>query len=69
MKEYADTNAFIADFPEEVQAIPEKIQATIQQEVPEAKEAIKYGIPTFDLITKVVKFRVEESLKKRKKKN
>ncbi len=69
MKEYADIKAFIADFPVEIQAILEKIRATIQLAAPEAKEAIKYSIPTFDLITKVVKFRVEESLKKRKKKN
>ena len=121
MKEYTDINAFIADFPEEVRAILEKIRKTIQQAAPEAKEAIKYGMPTFvlngnlvhfaayknhigfypaptgidafidelavyrtgkgtiqfpidkpipyDLITKVVKFRVEENLKKRKKKN
>jgi uncharacterized protein YdhG (YjbR/CyaY superfamily) len=121
MKEYADINAFIADFPEEVQAILEKIRKTIQQAAPEAKEAIKYGMPTFvlngnlvhfaaykthigfypaptgidafidelaiyrtgkgtiqfpidkpipfDLITKVVKFRVEENLKKHKRKN
>jgi uncharacterized protein YdhG (YjbR/CyaY superfamily) len=121
MKEYADINAFIADCPEEVQVILEKIRATIQQAAPEAKEAIKYGMPTFvlygnlvhfaayknyigfypaptgidafieelapyrtgkgtiqfpfdkpipyDLITKVVKFRVEENLNKRKKKS
>jgi uncharacterized protein YdhG (YjbR/CyaY superfamily) len=121
MKEYADINAFIADFPAEIQAILEQIRATIQQAAPDAKEAIKYGMPTFvlngnlvhfaayknhigfypaptgidaflddlavyrtgkgtiqfpidkpipfDLITKVVKFRVEENLKKRKKKS
>jgi uncharacterized protein YdhG (YjbR/CyaY superfamily) len=119
MKEYTDINSFIADFPKEVQKILEKIRATIQQAAPEAKEAIKYGMPTFVLygnlvhfaayknhigfypapagidafieelapyrtgkgtiqfpidkpipfylITKVVKFRVEENLKKRKK--
>ena len=121
MKEYTNINAFIADFPAEIQAILEQIRATIQQAAPDAKEAIKYGMPTFilngnlvhfaayknhfgfypaptgidafiddlavyrtgkgtiqfpidkpipfDLITKVVKFRVEENLKKRKKKS
>ncbi len=121
MKEYTDINAFIADFPEEVRIILEKIRATIQQAAPDATEAIKYGMPTFvlngnlvhfaayknhigfypaptgidafidelaryrtgkgtiqfpidkpipyDLITKVVKFRVEENLMKRKKKS
>jgi len=119
MKEYTDINAFIADFPDEVQKILEQIRATIQQAAPDAKEAIKYGMPTFvlngnlvhfsayknhigfypapsgidafidelaqyrtgkgtiqfpidkpipfDLITKVVKFRVDENLKKRKR--
>jgi uncharacterized protein YdhG (YjbR/CyaY superfamily) len=121
MKEYNDINAFIADFPEEIQAILEQIRSTIQQAAPDAKEAIKYGMPTFvlngnlvhfaayknhigfypapsgidtfidelapyrtgkgtlqfpvdkpipfDLIRKVVKFRVEENLNKRKKKS
>ena len=119
MKECTDINAFIAEFPEEVQIILEKVRTTIQQAAPEAKEAIKYGMPTFvlngnlvhfaayknhigfypapsgidkfidelavyrtgkgtiqfpiekpipfDLITKVVKFRVAENLKKGKK--
>jgi uncharacterized protein YdhG (YjbR/CyaY superfamily) len=121
MKEYTDINAFVAEFPEEVQKILEKVRATIQKAAPEAKEAIKYGMPTFvlngnlvhfaayknhigfypaptgidafmdelaiyrtgkgtiqfpidkpipfDLITKVVKFRVAENLKKGKKKS
>lgn len=121
MKEYTDINAFIAEFPEEVQIILEKVRTTIQQAAPDATEAIKYGMPTFvlngnlvhfaaykkhigfypaptgidafindlaqfrtgkgtiqfpidkpipfDLITKVVKFRVEENLNKRKKKS
>ncbi len=120
MKEFKDINEFIADFPEDIQIILEKIRATIQQAAPDAKEAIKYGMPTFvlngnlvhfaayknhigfypaptgidafieelaqyrtgkgtiqfpvdkpipyDLVTKVVKFRVEENLKKLKKK-
>lgn len=121
MKEFININAYINDFPEEIQTILEQIRATIQQAAPEAKEAIKYGMPTFvlngnlvhfaayknhigfypaptgieafikelevyrtgkgtiqfpidkpipfDLITKVVKYRIEENLKKRKKKN
>lgn len=120
MKEFKDINEFIADFPDDIQIILEKIRATIQKAAPDAKEAIKYGMPTFvlngnlvhfaayknhigfypaptgidafieelaqyrtgkgtiqfpvdkpipyDLITKVVKFRVEENLKKLKKK-
>jgi len=49
MKEYTDINSFIAEFPEEIQAVLEQIRATIQQAAPEAKEAIKYGMPTFVL--------------------
>jgi len=120
MKEYVDINNYITEFPEEIRVILEQIRNTIHQAAPEAKEAIKYGMPTFvlngnlvhfaafknhigfypapsgidtfikelavyrtgkgtiqfpigkpipfDLITKVVKFRVEENLKKNKRK-
>ena len=40
---------YIAGFPEEIQAILEKIRATIRRAVPEAEEAIKYQMPTFTL--------------------
>ena len=56
MKEYTDINSFIADFPEEVRIILEKIRVTIQQAAPEAEEAIKYGIPTFVLNGNLVHF-------------
>lgn len=120
MNEYTDINEFISQFPENIQAILQEVRKTIQQAAPEAKESIKYGMPTFifngnlvhfaayknhigfypaptgidafiddlaqyrtgkgtiqfpidkpipfDLITKVVKFRMEENLKKSKKK-
>jgi uncharacterized protein YdhG (YjbR/CyaY superfamily) len=120
MKTFADINAYISEFPEEIRVILEQIRTTIQKAAPEAKEAIKYGMPTFvlngnlvhfaaykshigfypapfgidafieelavyrtgkgtiqfpidkpipfDLITKVVKFRVEENLQKVKRK-
>ncbi len=38
---------YIANFPEPVQEILEKIRETIRQAVPEATETISYGIPTF----------------------
>lgn len=38
---------YIAHFPEEVRAILERIRGTIRGVVPEAQEAISYGIPTF----------------------
>ena len=56
MKEFTDINAFIAEFPEEVQIILEKIRVTIQMAAPEAKEAIKYGMPTFVLNGNLVHF-------------
>ena len=120
MKTFADLKAYISEFPEEIRVILEQIRETIQKAAPEAKEAIKYGMPTFilngnlvhfaayknhigfypapngidafidelavyrtgkgtiqfpidkpipfDLITKVVKFRVEENLQKVKRK-
>lgn len=40
---------YIAAFPEEVQAILQKVRATIKEIVPDAVEAIKYGMPTFVL--------------------
>ena len=49
MKEYKDIDSYIADFPVEVQAKLSKLRTEISRLVPEATEAIKYGIPTFVL--------------------
>jgi uncharacterized protein YdhG (YjbR/CyaY superfamily) len=38
---------YIAGFPKDVQKILEKIRATIRKAAPDAKEAMKYQIPTF----------------------
>jgi Uncharacterized conserved protein len=40
---------YIAMFPLEVQAILQQIRVLIKETVPEAEEAITYGIPTFKL--------------------
>lgn len=40
---------YIAGFPMEVQAILQKIRATIKRAVPAAEETISYKIPTFNL--------------------
>ncbi|MBI2481398.1 MAG: DUF1801 domain-containing protein [Planctomycetia bacterium] len=40
---------YIAVFPREVQAILEKVRATIKAAAPEAEETINYQIPTFKL--------------------
>lgn len=39
----------IKGFPEDIQKLLQQIREAIQQEVPEATEAIAYGIPTFKL--------------------
>lgn len=40
---------YIRTFPEDIQAILERVRQTIRQAAPEAIETISYGIPTFDL--------------------
>jgi uncharacterized protein YdhG (YjbR/CyaY superfamily) len=47
---------YTAIFPEDVQAILEKIRATIQKAAPDAEETINYGIPTFTLKGNLVHF-------------
>jgi uncharacterized protein YdhG (YjbR/CyaY superfamily) len=43
----ADIDAYIKDFPDTVQTILNKIRETIHRAVPEAEEAISYGMPAF----------------------
>jgi uncharacterized protein YdhG (YjbR/CyaY superfamily) len=47
---------YIADFPPDVQAILQKIRATIRQAAPQAEETINYQIPTFTLNGNLVHF-------------
>jgi len=42
-------DAYIADFPADVQSILRAVRHTIRGVVPDAEEAIKYGMPTFVL--------------------
>lgn len=44
-----DIDEYIAGFPSDTQEILEQIRLTIKKVVPEAEEAISYGIPTFNL--------------------
>lgn len=44
-----DIDEYIAGFPNDVQAILEKIRLTIRKAAPEAGEKISYQIPTFTL--------------------
>jgi uncharacterized protein YdhG (YjbR/CyaY superfamily) len=45
--DYNDIDGYIACFPGEVQEILQEIRRVISSSAPEAKEAIRYGIPTF----------------------
>ncbi len=47
---------YIAGFPKEIQTILEQVRMTIRQAAPEAKEAIKYAMPTFVLNGNLVHF-------------
>lgn len=47
---------YIGVFPPEVQASLEKIRCLVAEAAPKAKEAIKYGIPTFVLNGNLIHF-------------
>ena len=51
-----DVDAYIAGFPPEVQDILVRIRSTIREAAPDAKEAIKYEIPTYTLKGNLVSF-------------
>ena len=47
---------YIAQYPEDVQKILQKVRLTIRKAAPAAEETIKYGIPTFVLKGNLVHF-------------
>ena len=51
-----DIDEYIAGFPDDIQEILQEIRMTIRQAAPEAKEAIKYRMPTFVLNGNLVHF-------------
>jgi uncharacterized protein YdhG (YjbR/CyaY superfamily) len=53
---FATIDEYIASFPPEIREILEKIRSTIRKTVPDATEAIAYGIPTFRLNGNLVHF-------------
>ncbi|PKL67144.1 MAG: hypothetical protein CVV28_06980 [Methanobacteriales archaeon HGW-Methanobacteriales-1] len=55
-KKFETIDEYIAEFPEEMQDILEKIRKVIQKAAPEAEEAISYGMPTFKLHGNLVHF-------------
>jgi uncharacterized protein YdhG (YjbR/CyaY superfamily) len=48
-KHYETIDAYIHTFPKEIQAILQTLRKTIQEESPDAVEAIRYQMPTFRL--------------------
>lgn len=50
------TDEYIAGFPPDIQAILQKVRATIQSAAPDAKETISYQMPTFVLEGNLVHF-------------
>jgi uncharacterized protein YdhG (YjbR/CyaY superfamily) len=55
-EQFKTIDGYIQTFPEEVQALLEKMRRTIRKAAPEAEEAISYQIPTFKLNGNLVHF-------------
>ena len=51
-----DIDEYIANFPDDVQKVLEKIRRTIRKAAPDAREAIKYQMPTFILNGNLIHF-------------
>lgn len=47
MNKPANIDEYISDFPEEIRERLQQIRATVKAVIPDAEEAIKYGMPTF----------------------
>jgi uncharacterized protein YdhG (YjbR/CyaY superfamily) len=47
--QYKTIDEYIKLFPKEVREVLEQVRQVIQEEAPEATEAISYGMPTFKL--------------------
>ena len=56
MQKINSVEKYISSFPKDVQILLESIRETIQKSAPNAKEMIKYGIPTFVLGGNLVHF-------------
>lgn len=52
----ANIEAYIKNFPEEVQVLLQQVRNTIAKAAPEAEETINYGLPTFKLYGNLVHF-------------
>ena len=56
MQSYDNVDEYIAQFPRSIQKMLTSIRTTIRKTVPQAQEAIKYGIPTFVLGGNLIHF-------------
>jgi uncharacterized protein YdhG (YjbR/CyaY superfamily) len=56
MQQTENIDSFIAQFPDDIQAVLQELRALIHREAPGCSEAIKYGIPTFVLNGNLVHF-------------
>jgi uncharacterized protein YdhG (YjbR/CyaY superfamily) len=54
--EVTNIDEYIADYPGDVQKLLQRIRKIIRKAAPGAKEAIKYGIPTFVLNRNLIHF-------------
>ncbi len=54
--QYKTVDEYISGFPENVQAILEKLRRVIKESAPEAQETISYGMPAFKLKGNLVYF-------------
>ena len=54
--QYSTIDEYIAMFPDEIQAILQRLRQTIHKAAPEATEAISYQMPTFKLNGNLVHF-------------
>jgi uncharacterized protein YdhG (YjbR/CyaY superfamily) len=55
-KLFTTIDEYISTFPDDIQAILEKMRQSIQKAAPDAVETMSYGIPTFNLNGKHVVF-------------
>ncbi|MCC7446682.1 MAG: DUF1801 domain-containing protein [Anaerolineae bacterium] len=54
--QFTTIDEYINAFPEDVRATLQTLRQTIREEVPNARETIKYGMPTFTLNGNLVYF-------------
>lgn len=57
-----DVDAYISDFPQEVQALLCEIRSVVQKAAPSARELIKYSMPTFVYGENLVHFAAHKKL-------